>query len=428
MKITVAGTGYVGLITGVGLASQGHDVTCVDIIKEKVDKINSGITPIHEKDLPELLKKVLERGNFRATLNLKSAVKDSDITFICVGTPSREDGSINLQYVEDVSKGIGEAIKENGKYHIVVVKSTVIPGTTESVVTPILEKYSGKRAGVDFGIAMSPEFLREGKALEDFMHPDRVVIGTSDQKTFETLKDVLAFEQTHVIKTSLKSAEMIKYASNAFLATKISFINEIGNICKKLGIDSYEVAKAVGMDHRISPHFLRSGLGFGGSCLPKDVKALREKAKSIGYEPKLLDSVLEVNQFQREQMVKIAEEKLSNLNGKKIAVLGVAFKAYTDDIREAPAIDIIKMLLEKGANVFAYDSEALENARKIFGDKINYADSPGEALESADICLIVTEWPEFKNLDFSKMKNKIVIDGRNILENRNGIDYVGLCW
>jgi len=354
MKITVAGTGYVGLITGVGLASQGHDIMCIDIVPEKVEMINAGKAPIFENDLPEMLEDVLNRGNFRASLDLKESVKNSDITFICVGTPSEDNGSISLKYVKTVAQSIGEALKKNTNYHIVVIKSTVIPGTTNDIVIPILEKASGKKAGKDFGVAMNPEFLREGKAIEDFMNPDRVVIGAINDKTFEILEPVLTFEQTPVLQTSIKAAEMIKYASNTFLATKISFVNEIGNLCKKLGIDSYEVMKAVGMDHRISQHFLRSGLGFGGSCLPKDVKALRAKANALGYTPKLLDSILSVNMLQREIMISLAKEKLGNLKGKKIAVLGVAFKAHTDDIREAPSITIIEALLSAGADVSVY--------------------------------------------------------------------------
>ncbi|MFO7872731.1 MAG: UDP-glucose/GDP-mannose dehydrogenase family protein [Candidatus Undinarchaeales archaeon] len=428
MKITVIGTGYVGLITGVGLASEGHDVTCVDIVPEKVDLINKGKPPIHEKGLSEMLSNVLEKGNFRASLNLEGAVKDSKIAFICVGTPSRKDGSINLEYVEKVSEDIGDALKEMDDYPVVVVKSTVIPGTSDSVVIPKLEEKSGKKAGKEFGVAMTPEFLREGKALDDFMNPDRVVIGAINKKTYDILEPVLTFEQTPVVSTDIKSAEMIKYASNAFLATKISFVNEIGNICKKFGIDSYDVMKAVGLDHRISKHFLRSGVGFGGSCLPKDVKALRAKSKDIDYSSKLLDSVLFVNELQRKLMVGLTEKKLGILKDKKVAVLGVAFKAHTDDIREAPSIEIIEKLLSKGAEVKAYDPEALENAKEIFKDKINYCSSKEDALKNADACLIITEWPEFKNVDFSGMNNKIVIDGRNILENRKDVDYEGLCW
>jgi len=429
MKISVIGTGYVGLITGTGFASKGHDVTCVDVIPEKVEQINKGISPIFEEGLDELLKDVLEKGKFRVTLDLKKAVADSEVSFICVGTPSKEDGSADLSYVKSAAKSIGEALKEVNEYHVVIMKSTVIPGTTETVLVPILEKESGRKAGKDFGVCMTPEFLREGKALEDFMNPDRVIIGSLDEQSKSIAKKLHDIKDRPFVVTNLSTAEMIKYASNAFLATKISFINEIGNICKELGIDTLQVARGIGMDHRISRHFLRPGVGFGGSCFPKDVKALIHQAKdNLKYDPKLISSVIQVNENQPIKFVELAEKKLGDLTGKTAAVLGLAFKSGTDDVRESRAIAVINTLLEKGAKVQAYDPKAIENAKKIFGAKITYSKSPSEALKDSDFCIIVTEWSEFKNLDYSGMKHKAVFDGRNIVENRENVEYEGLCW
>ncbi|MFH1450633.1 MAG: UDP-glucose/GDP-mannose dehydrogenase family protein, partial [archaeon] len=420
---------YVGLITGVGFASKGHDVTCVDVVREKVEQINKGGSPIFEEGLDELLKQVLKKGKFRATMDIKDAVINSEISFICVGTPSREDGSADLSYVESAAKAIGSALKEKKQYHVIIMKSTVIPGTTRNVLIPILEKESGKKAGPDFGVCMTPEFLREGKALEDFMNPDRVIIGSIDEKSKNKAKQIHETKDRQFLVTSLSTAEMIKYASNAFLATKISFINEIGNICKELGIDTLQVAKGMGMDHRISRHFLRPGVGFGGSCFPKDVKALIHQAKNkLDYNPKLISSVMEVNDDQPVRLVGLAEKKIGDLKGKTAAVLGLAFKAGTDDIRESRAIEVINALLEKGVKVQAYDPKAMETAKEVLGEKITYADSVATAVNGADFCMIVTEWPEFTNIDFSGLKGKTVFDGRNILENKADIDYVGLCW
>lgn len=429
MKISVIGTGYVGLITGVGLASRGHEVACVDIVPEKVEKINKGQSPIFEEGLDELLKQVLAKGNFKATLDAKNAILNSELSFICVGTPSIDDGSADLAYVKSAAKTVGQALKEKKAYHVVIMKSTVVPGTTEKVLIPILEKESGKKAGADFGVCMTPEFLREGKALEDFLNPDRVIIGSLDERSKNAAKKINEIKDRPFLVTTLRTAEMIKYASNAFLATKISFINEIGNICKELGIDTTQVAKGMGMDHRISPHFLHPGVGFGGSCFPKDVQALIHQAKTeFNYKPKLISTVMEVNDDQPLRLVELAERKTGSLKGKTAAVLGLAFKSGTDDMRESRAIIVINALLAKGAKVQAYDPKAAENARKIFGSKITYASGVSGAIKGADFCLIVTEWPEFKNIDFSGMKSKKVFDGRNILENRDEVEYEGLCW
>ncbi len=427
MKISVIGTGYVGTVSGTCFAELGHEVICVDVDRSKVDQINAGVPPIYEDGLSELLKKHAGK-RIRATSDFDLAVMISDVSFICVGTPSDPNGNIDLSIVEAASASLGDALKKKKGYHVVVVKSTVVPETTEKVVLPIIEKHSGKCAG-DFGIAMNPEFLREGKAVHDFMHPDKVVVGSLDKKAGDIVASLYRGLECEIIRTNPRTAEMIKYVNNSFLATKISFSNEIGNICKELGIDTYEVMEAVGKDFRISPHFLNSGAGFGGSCFPKDVKALIWKAQEIGYEPVLLESVIKVNEKQPSRMVRLLKKRLGNISGKKIAVLGLAFKNDTDDIRESRSITLIKELLDNRAKVLAYDPMANENMKKIF-NSIEYHDSAEEALRDAEACLVMTEWDEFKFLDkeFQVMKNRLVIDGRHMLAPGKDIEYVGLCW
>ncbi|UCC91721.1 MAG: UDP-glucose/GDP-mannose dehydrogenase family protein [Candidatus Aenigmatarchaeota archaeon] len=429
MRISIIGTGYVGLSTGVGFAVKGNEVVCVDINREKVDNINKGVSPIYEPLLDDYLKKVLKEKKFRATTDLKEAIEGTSISFISVGTPSREDGSIDLKYVEEVSKRIGEVLKDK-EYHVVVVKSTVVPETTEKVVIPNLEKSSGKRAGEDFGVCMNPEFLKEGKAMEDFLKPDRVVVGAIDNKSGDVIGRLYENFHAPVLRTDLKTAEMIKYASNALLATKISFSNEIGNICKKLGINVNEVMKGVGLDSRVTGKFLGSGCGYGGSCFTKDVDALIWKAKDLGYEPKLLQEVHDLNLRQKVKLVEQLEKKVGGLKGKTVCVLGLAFKPDSDDIREASSIPVISKLLEKGARVKAYDPEAGENMRKVFPD-VEYAETAKDAIKDSDACLIVTEWKEFGNLsdrDFETMKNKVVIEGRKVLDRNRVSEFDGICW
>jgi len=430
MKISMIGTGYVGLATGVGFAVKGNEVTCVDIDQRKVGQINSGVSPIYEPLLEDYLKKVLKNKKLFATTDFSGAVEKTEVSFISVGTPSREDGSIDLKYVESASRQIGEVLKKKREYHVVVVKSTVVPGTTEDVVLKSIEKASGKKAGKDFGLCMNPEFLKEGKAIEDFLSPDRIVIGSLDKRSGDLVEKLYANFKTPILRTDIRTAEMIKYASNAFLATKISFANEVGNICKKMGIDVYEVMKGVGLDKRISPHFLNAGSGYGGSCFPKDVEALIHRAKEIGYEPKLLEEVQDLNRRQKVRIVEQLERKAGNLKGKTVCVLGLAFKPDSDDIREASSISIINELLRRGAKVKAYDPKATESMRKLFPD-IEYAKSAQDALSGSDACLVVTEWGEFKRLtdsDFSKMKRKIILEGRRILDRSRVKNFDGLCW
>jgi UDPglucose 6-dehydrogenase len=427
MKISVIGSGYVGSVTAACFAEVGHEIVCVDIDEKKVEQINAGIPPIYEEGLGDLLRKYAGK-KLIATIDYEFAVRETDISFICVGTPSAEDGSIDLSIVRAAATNIGEALAKKKGYHVVVVKSTVVPETTEKFVLPILEEASGKTAGKDFGVAMNPEFLREGKAVHDFMHPDKIVIGAIDRKSGDLISELYRKFECEVTRTNPTTAEMIKYANNSLLATKISFANEIGNICKKLGIDTYEVMAAVGKDFRISPRFLNSGAGFGGSCFPKDVKALIGKAKAIGYSPILLESVIAVNEKQPLLMTEILIRKIGNLAGKKIAVLGLAFKNETDDIRESRAIPVIAELLRLGAKISAYDPMAIENMKRVF-PIIEYSGKAEDALKGADACLVMTEWDEFRQLEseFENMKEKIVIDGRRVIEAKN-IDYEGLCW
>ncbi|VVB87718.1 UDP-glucose 6-dehydrogenase AglM [uncultured archaeon] len=427
MRISVIGTGYVGTVSAACFAELGHEVVCVDIDRAKINQINSGVPPIYEEGLSELLRKHAGK-RLSATSDYDNAVKRTDISFICVGTPSDSSGNIDLSIVKAASASLGEALKKKKDYHVIVVKSTVVPETTEKVVLPIIERHSGKTTK-DFGIAMNPEFLREGKAVHDFMHPDKIVVGSLDTKSGDIVASLYSGIECEITRTNPRTAEMIKYANNSFLATKISFSNEIGNICKELGINTYQVMSAVGRDFRIGPHFLNAGAGFGGSCFPKDVKALIGKAKEIGYEPLLLNSVIAVNEGQPLRMVKLLKNKLGNLKGKKVAVLVLAFKNDTDDIRESRSIPVIKELLDNGAKVSAYDPMANENMRKLFGG-IEYYKSATDALRGADACLIMTEWDEFKSLDkeFEVMKQNIIIDGRHMLTPKKDIEYVGLCW
>lgn len=429
MRIAVIGTGYVGLSTSVGFASKGNEVICVDIDKKKVEQVNQGIPPVYEPLLGEGLKKVLGDKRLRATGDLHEAIRKSEIVFVSVGTPSKKDGSIDLKYIKEVFKEIGRSLANKG-YRVIVVKSTVLPETTEKVVIPTLERYSGKRAGKDFGVCMNPEFLREGRALEDFLNPDRIVIGEMDKKSGDILKKVYSNFDSKILRTNLKTAEMIKYASNAFLATKISFSNEIGNVCKRLGIDVYDVMRGVGLDSRISEKFLSAGCGYGGSCFPKDVDAVIRKAKDLRYEPKLLEEVQELNLRQKVEIIEQLEKKIGNLKGKTVCVLGLAFKPDTDDIREASSIPIISKLLEKGARVRAYDPKAMENFRRLFPD-VEYADNAKAAIKDSDACLIVTDWEEFRELgekDFRAMKNRVVLEGRRILDRKRVSGFEGICW
>ena len=424
--ISVIGVGYVGLCTAVGFASKGYTVICSDVDAGKVEKVKNGIPPFHEPDLPQMLEKSIRKGYLTCLVNqTQAAVIGTDITYIAVGTPSKEDGSIDLKYIEESAHEIGKALLKKAKYHVVLVKSTVVPGTTQNTVKPILEAESLKKCGEDFGLCMNPEFLRQGSAFRDTSKPDRVVIGSFDERSGTTIErlytDFYHPNLPRMIRTSLATAELIKYASNAMLATKISFINTIANICEEIpGADVTVVATAMGLDKRIGPLFLDAGLGYGGSCFPKDVKALIACSKAVGYTPDLLYSVEDVNNVQPLRAVELCKQKLGHLKGKTIAILGLAFKPDTDDMREARVIPIINQLLQEDAHVNAYDPVAVETAKRIFGNKILYAGSAVSCLKGADCAIIVTEWNEFKKLtpeDFKKnMKQPILIDGRRIFD------------
>lgn len=429
MDISVIGTGYVGLPAGTGLASKGHQVTCVDIDEEKVKKINEGRCPIYEEDLPEMLEEVVSEDRLEATTDTLEAVKNTEITLLAVGTPMKDDGSINLDYIKQAARDVAEGLKGKDSYHVIVVKSTVVPTTTEEEIIPIMEEVSGKKAGEDFGVCMNPEFLREGTALSDFMNPDRIVIGELDERSGETLEKMYSDFEAPVFRTSLRAAELIKYASNSLLATKISFINEIGNLCKELGIDIYEVADGVGMDNRIERSFLDSGAGFGGSCFPKDVRALINFMEEKGENPRMLSSTVDINEEQKTRLVKQLKDYFPDLSNKTVAVLGLSFKPGTDDIRKSPAIPIIQELKDKGVEVKAYDPKAIENMRQKHPD-IQYLDNYKDALKNADAGLIVTDWDEFNEINRSEIKtmnNSLILEGRKV-ERENNEYRTGISW
>ncbi|MGA3058953.1 MAG: UDP-glucose/GDP-mannose dehydrogenase family protein [Candidatus Bathyarchaeia archaeon] len=423
-KISVIGAGYVGLCTAVGFASKGYNVTTSDVDAKKAEKINRGIPPFHEPGLQQKLKDCIQKGTLKSFINqTEKAVSESDMTFVTVGTPSKIDGGIDLSYIESAAHDIGKALKQKNSYHVIIIKSTVVPGTTQSIVKSILEKETKKTCGEEFGLCMAPEFLRQGSAFQDTLNADRVVIGSYDKQSGDVLEELYKdFYSAHVppiIRTTLSTAELIKYASNAMLATKISFINTIANICEKIpGADVKDVAAAIGLDKRIGPLFLDAGLGYGGSCFPKDVKALIASSIAFHYFPELLESVETVNNSQPLKAVQFCKQQLGNIEGKKIAILGLAFKPDTDDMREARVIPIIDQLLKESAEVTAYDPVAVPTAKVIFKNKIQYANSALDCIKNADCCIIVTEWPEFQKLtpdDFMKnMKQPILIDGRRI--------------
>jgi UDPglucose 6-dehydrogenase len=420
MKISIIGCGYVGTVTGAGFAELGNEVLFVDIDEEKVNTLNSARSPIFEHGLAELI--VKNKRRLHATVDYRE-LEYSDITFICVGTPSKADGSIDLEYIKSAAEDIGKALKKKTNFHVVVVKSTVVPGTTEDIVKPIIERASDKKACDHFGVAMNPEFLREGSAVEDFFKPDRIVFGVEDARSKRILEELYQPFNGPTLSTGIKTAEMIKYVSNSFLATKISFANEIGNICKSLGIDAYDVFKGVGLDDRINPSFFRAGIGFGGSCFPKDVRALIAKAEELGETPQILQAVINANEEQPLRLITVLEKHIPVLKGRKIGVLGLTFKPDTDDIRESRAVPIIERLIEAGAHVVVYDPKATDAFEKRY-PQIECA-SP-EAVLDTDAVLIVTEWREFEHLDYS---GKIVIDGRRVEKaKKEAAIYEGVCW
>jgi UDPglucose 6-dehydrogenase len=430
MHIAVIGSGYVGLVTGACFAEFGVDVTCVDVDSEKIERLTAGVMPIYEPGLGQLVTKNSQSGRLRFTTNVKQAVEQALVIFLAVGTPPQDDGSPDMSFVETAARSVAEFM--NG-YKVIVTKSTVPIGTGERLRSLIREH---QKARVNFGVVSNPEFLREGAAISDFMRPDRVVIGSADEEAIAIMRDLyrpLYLIEAPFVITSLEAAELTKYAANAFLATKISFINEIASLCEKIGCDVHDVARAMGMDKRIGSKFLHPGPGFGGSCFPKDTRALASVARQFDCESLVVDAVIEVNKRQRKAMLPKIEKLVGELKGKTVAVLGLAFKPETDDMREAPSIEIIRGLIERGANVRAYDPVAMTEAAHVL-PKIEYATDEYEAVKDADALVIITEWNQFRALDMARirdlMKAPKVADLRNIYQPADmrelGFDYVGI--
>ena len=410
MKIAVVGTGYVGLVSGTCFAETGNDVICVDIDQSKVDRLSNGQITIFEPGLEVLFKRNLKEGRLSFTTSLEEAIKESTVIFLALPTPPGEDGSADLRYVLGVADHLGKIMTD---YKVIVDKSTVPVGTADRVKEAVAANYKG-----DFDVVSNPEFLREGVAVDDFMKPDRVVIGAESQRAFDIMDELYApyvRQGNPVMHMDTRSAELTKYAANSFLATKISFMNEIARLCELLGADVDMVRKGVGSDDRIGKRFLFPGIGYGGSCFPKDVKALVHSAASVDYDFKILKAVEDVNADQKKALVPKIMQHYGSIEGKTVALWGLAFKPNTDDIREAPALEMIELLTQAGAKVQAYDPEAMANVKAIMADKATFCESSYETLEGADFLVIATEWPEFRTPDFNKiqglLKDKVIFDG-----------------
>lgn len=432
MRICVMGAGYVGLATAVMFAKLGHKVVCVDVDEKRVRDVRAGRAPFYEPPLEKELARLVKSGALTSSTDLRRSAGDSKFIFVCVQTPSLTSGRIDIRALKAAARSAAKVLASSENYKVVVVKSTVVPSTTGSVVRQILEVGSGKTAGKDFGLCMNPEFLQEGSALKDSMKPSRIVVGAIDKRSGDALMRLFSPIRSDKIRTDLSSAEMIKYASNTFLATKISYANEMANICARLGIDSEPVLKAVGKDPRIGSMFLTPGLGFGGSCLPKDVRALRHKARALGLTGRLMSGVLAVNDDQPFEAIELLGRALGTLRGSRIAVLGLSFKGGVSDVRDSRAIPLIAGLLANGAEVVAFDPIAMSEFI-LQMPSIQYASSAKEALSGADACIVQADWPEFKRLgkkDFSRMRNAIVVDGRRCLDpakvKRAGATYLGV--
>ena len=417
MKIGIIGTGYVGLVSAAGLAELGHTVVGTDAVVEKIEMASNGVAPIYEPGLEELLKKNLKSGNLSFSTDLNQTILSSDVLFVCVNTPQREDGSADMTYVEAVSRQIAENLNA---YKVVVEKSTV-PVQTSMWINRTISLY--KKGETDFDIASNPEFLREGSAIEDFLNPDRVIIGVETERARDILVKIYEKFKERILVTNIDTAELIKHASNSFLAMKISYINLMSEICERTEADVELVAKGMGLDDRIGPRFLRAGLGYGGSCFPKDIKALTKIGEDLGINMSLLKEADRINTDRINNFVEKIKKALWILKDKKIAVLGLSFKPETDDIREAPSLKVIKELLEEGSQLRLYDPEAMENVKAVLPEeppRISYTESPYEAAEGANALLIITEWEEFSGLDLEKIKeimdNPIIVDGRNIFD------------
>jgi UDPglucose 6-dehydrogenase len=421
-SVSIVGMGYVGLCTAATFASRGIRTTGIDIDEERIHMIQNGKAPIHEPRLNEMLRKAVKKKLLEATTDFSNA-SNTSTSFLTVGTPSQPDGSIDLTYVKKATLDLGESLRKKRGYHLLVVKSTVIPGTTNNTVRPILEESSGKTIGPDLGLCANPEFLKEGTAIDDALHPDKIVIGSNDKKSSDQLtrlyRQFYGTELPSIIVTSPETAELVKYASNAFLATKVSYINTIANIAQHIpGVDVNQVAKAIGHDPRIGPLFLNAGPGYGGSCFHKDLQALILQSKKGGYDPVLLRATEETNEEQADKVVELSEKLVGSFDNKRIVVLGLAFKKDTDDIREAASIRVIDGLRKKGAIIVAYDPMAMPSFVRVFGDTIEMAKDALSALRGADCAIVMTEWDDFRKLrakDYiSHMRTPIVVDARRI--------------
>lgn len=432
MKITVIGSGYVGLVAGTCFADLGNEVVCLDINKEKIEKLKQGIVPIYEPGLSDVVKRNVRENRLDFITDRQKAIEHGEIIFIAVGTPSKEDGSVDLQYIESAAKDIGQYMQN---YKVIVDKSTVPVGTAHKLME-IIKNNQLKNKKIAFDLASNPEFLREGEAIKDFMNPDRIVIGVESEKAKEVMINLYkGIERTGrpILITDIKSAEMIKYASNSMLATRISFMNEIANLCEKVGADVKMVAEGIGLDTRIGPRFLQAGIGYGGSCFPKDVKGLISSGKQHNVPMEILDAVDRVNECQKKSLMPKIKKLIPDPKNKKIAVWGLAFKPKTDDIREAPSIAIINELQKLGAKIIAFDPEAEQTAKRIFKN-IEYADTPYNVVKGCNALVIATEWDEFRYLDKKKikelMKEPNIIDGRNIYDpaemKKLGFNYIGV--
>lgn len=430
MQIAVIGTGYVGLVSGACFAEFGVDVTCVDVDESKIDRLNNGIIPIYEPGLDQIVEKNVKAGRLKFTTDISTAVQGATVVFLAVGTPPKEDGTPDMSFYQQAAKDVANSM--NG-YKVLVTKSTVPVGTGEW-----LRKFVSENLVIEteFGVASNPEFLREGAAIEDFMRPNRVVIGSNEQRAIDVMKELyrpLYLIETPIVITSLEAAELIKYAANAFLATKITFINEIANLCDAIGCDVHDVARGMGMDNRIGRKFLHPGPGYGGSCFPKDTRALTTVADQFGVETLIVDAVIEANERQRDAMIPKIEKLAGDLNGKHIGVLGLSFKPETDDMRESPAIGILNAVIKKGATVKAFDPVAMEESKHYISG-IEYATDEYDAIKDADILVIITEWNQFRALDMERVKSLLkapkIVDLRNIYEPGDmrslGFEYVGV--
>ncbi|MEA3327908.1 MAG: UDP-glucose/GDP-mannose dehydrogenase family protein [Chloroflexota bacterium] len=427
-KISVIGTGYVGLVTGTCFADIGNQVICLDINTHRIEQLNNGVMPIYEPGLKQIVEENVQAERLSFTTSYAEALKEAEFAFIAVGTPSSEDGEADMQYVKQAV----DSIAENLIHPVIIVNKSTVPVGTGDWVAEIIKDQNGLDAP-GFSIVSNPEFLREGSAVNDFMQPDRVVLGSTDLDAAKKVAELYEPLRSPIMITDLRTAEMIKYASNAFLATRISFINEMANICESLGADVREVARGMGMDKRIGPSFLDAGLGWGGSCFPKDVKALTHMADTRGAHPQLLQAVMDINQNQRSRTVEKLEKALGDLKGRTIGILGLSFKPNTDDTRDAPALDIIRMLLEKGAKVQAFDPQAMK-ASKDEIPALHLRQNPYEVAKGADALLLATEWNEFKSLNFveikANMRGNVIFDGRNLWDGQAlhnlGFTYFGI--